>query len=357
MKKFIDLDELPKQEENIQKIFPLRKSFLSLKNWFRKNKKRLLIMSVIFIIFIFLLYILPLGDWKYQTPSDIEIKNGEFIEIESYKTYIVQKGIENPNTITFLHGFGASSFSWRNNLDFFVELGLRVVAIDLKGFGLSDKRFDTDYDHVTQAEFVSKILSQIGVSKSVIVGHSMGGNIAVHFAQLFPERTDALILIAPAILDQVNFIYTSLARFTTLPIISQIFRHTVTRYFNEDNLRSMLGSVYFKSDFLTEEDFLSYSLPTKIRDWDLSLLGLIRDFDRNVLPTKLEEMSNRPPTLLVWGANDNILSPDIGMSLNANLRDAVFKVVPNAGHSPMEESSTEFNKILEIFLEDRVYEK
>ena len=68
-----------------------------------------------------------------------------------------------------------------------------AVALDLKGFGLSDKSFDEDYSHPAQADFVADMMTALDIQSATLVGHSMGGNGLAHFALKYPERVEGLV--------------------------------------------------------------------------------------------------------------------------------------------------------------------
>ena len=80
-----------------------------------------------------------------------------------------------------------------------VNRGYRAIAIDLKGFGLSDKAFREDYSHPAQADFVVRLLDSLAIDQAVMMGHSMGANVLVHLAMNYPERVTELIIVDGAV--------------------------------------------------------------------------------------------------------------------------------------------------------------
>ena len=96
-------------------------------------------------------------------------------------------------TIVLLHGFLESSTIWKNVVSAFKETH-QIIAIDLLGHGKTEK---LGYIHSmeTMAETVHAVLSELKVEKASIIGHSMGGYVALAFAEKFPQRLEKLVLL------------------------------------------------------------------------------------------------------------------------------------------------------------------
>lgn len=95
--------------------------------------------------------------------------------------------------IVFIHGWTCNRGHWRNQVaEFSVEH--QVVALDLRGHGDSDKP-DQDYDIAGFADDVDWLISELGLTRPIVVGHSMGGVIAAHLARTHPEATRGIVLV------------------------------------------------------------------------------------------------------------------------------------------------------------------
>jgi pimeloyl-ACP methyl ester carboxylesterase len=95
-------------------------------------------------------------------------------------------------TIVFLHGFAESQAIWMDFLHGFPE-GYQLLTLDLLGHGANIEAAP-DYSMEAQAHYVAEQLQQQGVKKALLVGHSMGGYVALAFAEQFPERVAGLVL-------------------------------------------------------------------------------------------------------------------------------------------------------------------
>ena len=69
-----------------------------------------------------------------------------------------------------------------------------MVAIDLLGFGLSERDWDNDYSHKNQADIIYEVMNKQRITNAILVGHSMGGSIVTHFAYQYPEKVKKLII-------------------------------------------------------------------------------------------------------------------------------------------------------------------
>lgn len=101
-------------------------------------------------------------------------------------------------TVVFVHGLGSYLKFWRYQLDTFAREGYRVLAVDLPGYGKSDKPASFPYTMEAMADVVREVLRAKKITKPILVGHSMGGQTALSFAIRFPGDLEALVLSAPA---------------------------------------------------------------------------------------------------------------------------------------------------------------
>jgi pimeloyl-ACP methyl ester carboxylesterase len=101
-------------------------------------------------------------------------------------------------TLVFLHGLGSYLKFWYYQLEPFAAQGWHVVAIDLPGFGKSDKPGTFPYTMEALGDAASELVTQLGIKQAILVGHSMGGQTALSWAIRKPEQVRALVLTDPA---------------------------------------------------------------------------------------------------------------------------------------------------------------
>lgn len=111
---------------------------------------------------------------------------------------VVELNPDGAQTIVFVHGLGSYLKFWRYQLDEMAASGYRVVALDMLGYGKSDKPGRFPYTMPAMAEVVLEVIGAMDIDKPIVVGHSMGGQTALALAIQHPEAARALVLTAPA---------------------------------------------------------------------------------------------------------------------------------------------------------------
>lgn len=101
-------------------------------------------------------------------------------------------------TLVFVHGLGSYLKFWWYQLDAFAAEGWRVVALDLPGYGKSDKPASFPYTMEAMADAARELVEGLGISAPIVVGHSMGGQVALSWAIRYPAEVRALVLTSPA---------------------------------------------------------------------------------------------------------------------------------------------------------------
>lgn len=220
-----------------------------------------------------------------------------------------------PETVLAIHGFGGDKGNWA-----FVQDGLaerfRVVALDLPGHGTSSKDVG-DGSLQTLVEVVVGFLDETGTDAVHLLGHSLGGAVALSLAVSAPERCRSLTLVAPAGLaspPDVTYLRgfaSANARRELMPLLEHLFADPrfVTRQMTEDLLR------YKRLDGVS-------------RALD-ALLGTLLDGDRQALDLEPLLRARTGPTVVVWGSQDRVLPLPEQERLAGTVH---LRVVEGAGH-------------------------
>lgn len=316
-----------------------------LKNIWDKRKGAIIVFSIIAFLVLILPSLIVLPATKYGNGADTKPVFGEFLKIDGINTFVQKVGDKSNPAIIFVHGFGGSTFTWRKNLKPIADAGFYVVALDLKGFGLTEKLWDTNYSHPAQAEFIYNVMQKLEISKATLVGHSMGGNVVLHFANKYPEAVEKIVLVAPAISEACSF---NTSFFFDFYFFRQIERQIFTRIFSYTKFEELFKTAYFDAQKLTKTDIDGYYLPLEIKNWDLAFLGAARDSYLNKIDFDLKALDKE--ILLIWGENDQWIKLSEGMELNIKLNKSVFKIIREAGHLLMEEQAEIFNSLVVSFL-------
>ena len=105
--------------------------------------------------------------------------------------------------VLLVHGFGTCSFLWRDIAPEFALANRTAFAVDLFGYGESDRPFDADFSIAAQAEYLDRALTALRVARATIVGVDLGAAITLRLAATRPERVERMILINPIAYDDV----------------------------------------------------------------------------------------------------------------------------------------------------------
>lgn len=306
-----------------------------------RRKKLLLTVPGVLLFSVFALpYLLPLNGPLTVDPTTLADPDGAFVQADDTRMYYQKEGTGGV-PIVLVHGFGASSFSWRNNLKPLAEAGFTVYAPDMRGFGLSDKGWDKSMSQDAQADRLKAFMDAAGIERAVLAGNSMGGGIVTDFALRYPDRVKGLVLIDPAIYGSIgNGLASALVG---LPGIQRWGQHLV-RYILADNARNAntIQSAWFDPAQVTPDVLSGYRRALQTPAWDMGLLALLRDGMSNNLGPRLKNL--HVPALIVWGEHDTWISPANAPKLNHDIAGSQLVMIENAGHVPHEEKPEEFNR-------------
>jgi pimeloyl-ACP methyl ester carboxylesterase len=315
-----------------------------------KNKKRnILLISILLVIAVFTLAFISYWQYALMRVKDfttVELsrlkEDNDFIRIRGADIHYVEKG-SGDHTLILLHGIGGGAFTFRHNIAALADSGYRVFALDLKGFGFSEKVPDSDYSHTEQARIVLDFMRTKGIERAVIAGHSMGGRIALICYDLDPEKFDKMILIDSAGLEESSPpVFSGLL---TKPVVDIIYYNLFVR---QDNFRDFLGSAFYDTGFVDARVAGLYLEPFRIKDANIAYVSMLKG---NV-PYDIEAVLSKVdiPVLIIWGKNDTWISLDNAYRFNSLIKGSKLSIIDKAGHVPMEEQPEAVNKAMLDFL-------
>lgn len=257
------------------------------------------------------------------------------------------KGTGKP--VLLLHGFGASSYTWRHVEPALVAAGRRVLTVDLKGFGLSDKPLDQRYSIFDQAALVSQFLAQLDLKDVTVVGHSLGGGVTLVLAlekdKKRRKRISKIVLIDSVAYSQNIPIAFSILR---TPVLGKISSSLVPL---DVQARVALRLAYYDNSKFDRRDVKQYADPLKDKGSRHAMIQTAR----KIMPENLPELSNRYksikiPALIIWCDHDKVIKPIIGLRLHNDLPNSIFRVVRKCGHLPQEEKPQRTIALIQDFL-------
>ncbi len=277
--------------------------------------------------------------------TDLHGKKGireEFIRepIFNSKVYFYESGKGHAISVVLIHGIGDEGAGIWKNLIPELENKYHVVAFDLPGFARSSKENDL-YSPQNYAAFVNWIVKKYTKGPLYIIGHSLGGAIALYYAGTYPENLERLIIIDSAgilnrsafiknfiniepnkFLDVMNIPVSAVQNF----IIANL--ESMDKGFKEESGGSSLSSELLKKKLYSGD-------PAKTA----GMVLLNTDFSKIVDKTKV-------PSLIVWGEKDPVSPLRTGRLLEWMLPESDLRIMPGLGHCPMIDRPGDFNKIV-----------
>jgi len=253
--------------------------------------------------------------------------------------------------VLLIHGFCGSTFCWRYNYDALAEAKYKVIAIDLPGFGYSQRDLQLNQSQSNRGRLIWDLLKKIDgddTTKWNIVGHSMGGGTAEAVALMKPERTKSLTILDGMIFIKNNNVNLGIVGLVNHPIYKKILlSYTEHQYLSFNNFRRELKSTYgFIPDTLT---VMGYWEPLQISGTAETVVNLlansgeIQDLDARGL--------SQLPVLVIWGKKDRTIRLSNGKKLKRAVPSIELKVIPDARHMAMETHPEIFNQMLIEFLD------
>lgn len=237
--------------------------------------------------------------------------------------------------IVLIHGFVASSYTFHPIMPLLTQY-FSVLALDLPGFGRSEKSTTFRYTYENYANLIIALLDHFNLGRVHIAGHSMGGQIALYTAQANPDRVGKLVLINSSAYWGRVYKWARMA--TYLPFSHLVMKRVVQKNDVEDTLKNVL----YDSSHITEELIREYGSPLKEKKFYKALGRFIRQREGDL--TRDELLQIHTPTLLIWGKDDNVVPLVAGKQLVNDLPHATLISYDKAGHLITEEYPEAINE-------------
>lgn len=251
--------------------------------------------------------------------------------------------------VILIHGFGTSSFLWRNVAPAITEAGHTAYALDLFGHGESDRPMDADFGIAAQAEYLDAAMTALRVARGIIVGVDIGGDVALRLAATRAERVEKLVLINTPVFDE-------------LPAkdITQMQRSTAKFAFR--TTRGILGAAPLVEGVLKGSVADPEHMPVKLiarylapfvgKDGVNHLLTLASSITSEDMED-VDLKSIHVPALVVWGEQDIWLDNRLADRLVNELPDGRLVRMPGVGRLVPEENPEQLTELLLDFMRRR----
>lgn len=265
-------------------------------------------------------------------------KGASFVTVNGTRVHYVDEGSGPP--VVLIHGFASSIGAWAG-----VRKALssehRVIALDLKGFGYSD-RPEGDYSPRAQAELVLALLDERGVDGPVsLVAHSWGSSIALQMALIDPARVDRIALYDAWVYEEQLPTFFLWARAGGLG-------EALIGAFYDERPDDKIAVAFHDPKYITEALIETVEDQLARPGTKAAALAAIRGQRYGAVQSQYRTIDK--PVLLLWGREDRVTTLEYGERLSKELPRARLIVYPQCGHFPMIEAITPSTRDLKEFL-------
>jgi pimeloyl-ACP methyl ester carboxylesterase len=252
------------------------------------------------------------------------------VTVSGIKINTVVAGQEQHPPVLLLHGYPTSNQLWRHIIPSLAE-SFRVIAPDLPGHGRSDKPTDVEYDRELFVGALKGLVDALGLHQFHLVGHDLGGMVALAFAARYPERLSRLV-----IMDTAPYVDWSLTTRIVIWLAKTSFSARLL-------LIRPLFRIFMKLGVARPQVMTAEVAEMYRRPW-VADSSSRRAFSLTVaVPPEriIEPRSNLArisvPTLVLWADRDRLFGKRTARRLRDDLPDATMTVVPDCGHFLQEE--------------------
>jgi len=309
--------------------------------------KRLLKILVGALIVIYLILVI-VAYLPYETspPRELADKEGKFINAGGHVIHYKQQGDGKP--LVLVHGFGGSTYTWRNITPLLAEY-YTVYSLDLPGFGLSEKPPSGDYSMQAHSDLLIAFMDKLSLSSATLIGHSMGGIVIGCAAVAAPSKVDALVLIEPGFYTKGP---PSIFKYMFFPLDRIMARQFYTR---EMTKRFLLGSFYDKA-LVTDELLDAFMVPARTTNAIDSLCHMMTSVGAQTYDGITKKISR--PALIIWGERGEAgIKAPTAQRIKSEIQESQLIYVKESGHYVQEEQPNELSEIIHDFLGQEVGSK
>ncbi len=314
-------------------------------------KITLIILAALMLLLIVGPFFVPVSPLKNtQPPQSLADPDSQFVTINNLNVHYKRTGSGEP-VLILLHGFGASTFSWREVMEPLAANGT-VIAYDRPAFGLTERPLTWEginpYSQESNMAILLGLMDVLDVERAILVGNSAGGTLATAFTLAYPERVQALIQVDAAIYQTMPD-----SPFLNWLLQTPQVNHLgplIARRLAGNQGQSFIQNAWHDPSLIEAqpEIIAGYRKPLMADNWDRALW----EHTRATQPTNLAGQLGRiqVPTLVITGDDDRIVPVENSIQLAEDIPGAKLTVLPNCGHLPQEECPEAFMEAVNGFL-------
>lgn len=271
------------------------------------------------------------------------MKKGKDIYLDGYRLHYVEQGEGEP--LLLVHGLGSYHYTWRHNIEALAGQ-FHVFAVDLKGFGFSDKPKGPGYSIDDHVRSIESFIASIGINRAHYVGSSMGGEIGMRLCLKSPHVIDKLVLIGSS--GYRDWLPLSIRVLCRLPYHFIIRPFIKPKYFTKQVLMRLFRLAFYNPACISNQELEQYFLPMKNEEFDLSFLSLLREFDFGKKQSEYQQILHE--ALILAGEKDVVITHNDSLRLAQEIKNSTLITIPQTGHFMHEERPEVINQLILNFL-------
>ncbi len=271
-----------------------------------------------------------------------------FVDIDGLRLHYLKAGPEQGPPVLLLHGWPTSSFLWRNVMPSIAQ-HRRVLALDLPGFGKSDKPLEASYSFRFFERILNGFVDALGIEKLGLAVHDLGGPVGLYWAARQPQRLEKLAVLNTLVYPEMSWAVVAFVAACKLPVIRTVLT-------SPWGLRRSLHFGVHDSSRLSDDAVPGTQAPFVDKEARKALLKA----GGNLNPKGFKDIARWIPTVevpvqIVYGVKDKIL-PDIGKTvsrLSQDIPHAQVSRLEDCGHFIQEERPEDIGEILGRFFDSK----
>jgi pimeloyl-ACP methyl ester carboxylesterase len=257
-------------------------------------------------------------------PAAVTVPGGRILHLPGGDMQVLETGPRRAPPIVLLHCF-ACSLAWWQRLMPLLARDHRVIALDLRGYGGSEKP-TSGYSMAGQADFVAEALKRLGVHRATVVGHSLGGTVATALTEIPGDYVGRLVIVDQAPDERFATAIDFAEELTTAPVIGEALWQLIPDFAVREGLQVAFAPGFEVPDgFVDGFDQMTYTSYAS-DDEESAYLG------EEPLNRRIERAG--VPLLAIFGAEDQIYEAESAVAAYAKVPGARTALIPGAGHSP-----------------------
>lgn len=272
-----------------------------------------------------------------------EPTDGAFANVRGARVHYVDEGPEGAPAVVLVHGFASSLGVWAGIRPVLRE-HFRVLSLDLKGFGYTDRpapTSDHDYSVDEQAQIVLELMEARGVERAAVVAHSYGSSVALSMALQAPEKVTRIALYDA-------WVYPEQLPTTFHWARANGVGEVIFGAFYDQRSEDKIALAFYDPEIIPQALIDVVEEQVSRPGTKAAALAAVRAMRYEAQAARYREIAQ--PTLLLWGREDAVTLLEFGERLSNEMPNARLEVFPRCGHFPMIEAAIPSTRALAGFL-------